>query len=159
MEEMEEVVRGAKAGKGGAAMDAAISGRTSSPLSELQRQAQTSGGGGKESKSLIPTMRSTVDRKLLPMITRDAPRREQHDRWLLRDDASGRDTLGGILSIYGRESSVMGLALGSPGDEAKHRLKDAPPIPIPDLPERSPRRRFFGRALKDGESRQSIMII
>jgi hypothetical protein len=69
-----------------------------------------------------------------------------------RDDTSGRDTLGGILSAYGRDSTGTGLAIGSPGDAERYASHlDAGPMPSSAIEERSPRRRFFGKAFDNGE--------
>ncbi|RSH85228.1 hypothetical protein EHS25_005035 [Saitozyma podzolica] len=154
-------------GLSGAALAAAVAGRTTSPLSALQHQARVV---DVDVSSSVPPRRPNPTAKPLKSAmkssqsakpTTDLPSPENLHRddessysfqTRIRDDTSGRDTLGGILSAYGRDSTGTGLAIGSPGDAERYASHlDAGPMPSSAIEERSPRRRFFGKAFDNGE--------
>jgi hypothetical protein len=154
-------------GLSGAALAAAVAGRTTSPLSALQHQARvvdvdfSSSVPPRRPKPTAKPLKSAMKSSQSAKPTTGLPSPEDLHRddessysfqTRNRDDTSGRDTLGGILSAYGRDSTGTGLAIGSRGDAERYASHlDAGPMPSSAIEERSPRRRFFGKAFDNGE--------
>lgn len=156
-------------GLSGAALAAAVAGRTTSPLSALQHQARVV---DVDFSSSVPPLRPNPTAKPLKSAMKSAPSAQSaksttdvpspddlrpddelsYSFQTRNRDTSGRETLGGILSAYGRDSTSTGLAIGSPGDAERYASHlDAGPMPSSAIEERSPRRTFFGKAFDNGE--------